>query len=170
MFAFSSRSPAAAQIARRQTFPISHSTRRNFHTLFYKYFENLDFNFNFILNRTCPVSRKILELSKFNIFSHFTHSAYSKRVILTSPCNSSLNSTQVRMNVINFMGKNQTFFQFYSDPSYVIGLFPDLLPVEFRKQLEYPEMVPVLQGKELDLAVLALIKYLTEVNCTLFIC
>ena len=68
------------------------------------------------------------------------------------------------------MGKNQTFFQFYSDPSYVIGLFPDLLPVEFRKQLEYPEMVPVLQGKELDLAVLALIKYLTEVNYTLFVC
>jgi hypothetical protein len=45
----------------------------------------------------------------------------------------------------------------------VIGLFPDLLPVEFRKKVEYPEAVPVLQGRDLDLAVLALIKYLTEV-------
>ncbi len=45
----------------------------------------------------------------------------------------------------------------------MIGLFPDLLPVEFRKKVEYPEAVPVLQGRDLDLAVLALIKYLTEV-------
>ncbi len=45
----------------------------------------------------------------------------------------------------------------------MIGLFPDLLPVEFRKKVEYPETVPVLQGRDLDLAVLALIKYLTEV-------
>lgn len=110
------------------------------------------------------MSRKISELNKYNTFSHFTHSAYSKRVILTSPCNSSLNSTQVRTNVTKLIFKNQNLLNFYSDPSYVIGLFPDLLPVEFRKQLEYPEMVPILQGKELDLAVLALIKYLTEVH------
>ena len=51
----------------------------------------------------------------------------------------------------------------FADPSYVIGLFPDLLPVEFRKKVEYPEAVPILQGRDLDLAVLALIKYLTEV-------
>lgn len=52
---------------------------------------------------------------------------------------------------------------YIADPSYVIGLFPDLLPVEFRKKVEYPETVPILQGRDLDLAVLALIKYLTEV-------
>ena len=50
------------------------------------------------------------------------------------------------------------------DPSHVIGLFPDLLPVDFRKQLEYPEAVAILQGRELEQAVLALIKYLTEVG------
>nr|CAG4643012.1 EOG090X0131 [Ilyocryptus agilis] len=58
----------------------------------------------------------------------------------------------------------QLFFKLNADPSYVIGLFPDLLPVEFRKQLEYPETVPALYGKDLDIAVLALIKYLTEVR------
>ena len=57
----------------------------------------------------------------------------------------------------------------YLDPSYVIGLFPDLLPVKFRQQLDYPETVPILQGKELDLAVLALIKYLTEVSLYYFL-
>jgi len=39
-----------------------------------------------------------------------------------------------------------------------------LLPVDFRKQLEYPEAVAILQGRELEQAVLALIKYLTEVR------
>nr|CAG4646809.1 EOG090X0131 [Megafenestra aurita]SVE92222.1 EOG090X0131 [Megafenestra aurita] len=58
----------------------------------------------------------------------------------------------------------QLFFKLATDPSYVIGLFPDLLPVEFRKKVEYPETVPILQGRDLDLAVLALIKYLTEVR------
>lgn len=29
--------------------------------------------------------------------------------------------------------------------------------------MEYPETIPILQGRDLDLAVLALIKYLTEV-------
>ncbi|EFX65321.1 hypothetical protein DAPPUDRAFT_219389 [Daphnia pulex] len=64
----------------------------------------------------------------------------------------------------NFDESLQLFFKLATDPSYVIGLFPDLLPVEFRKKVEYPEAVPVLQGRDLDLAVLALIKYLTEVR------
>lgn len=55
----------------------------------------------------------------------------------------------------------------FKDPSYVIGLFPDLLPIDFRKQLEYPETIPSLQGRELEQAVLALIKYLTEVSAFL---
>ena len=55
----------------------------------------------------------------------------------------------------------------FIDPSYVIGLFPDLLPMDFRKQLEYPETIPSLQGRELEHAVLALIKYLTEVSSAL---
>nr|CAG4638944.1 EOG090X0131 [Daphnia magna]SVE82916.1 EOG090X0131 [Daphnia magna] len=64
----------------------------------------------------------------------------------------------------NFDESLQLFFKLATDPSYVIGLFPDLLPVEFRKKVEYPETVPILQGRDLDLAVLALIKYLTEVR------
>ena len=38
------------------------------------------------------------------------------------------------------------------------------MPVVYRRQLEYPETVPVLQGRDLEQAVLALIKYLTEVR------
>lgn len=49
------------------------------------------------------------------------------------------------------------------DPTHVIGLYPDLLPSDYRKQLHYPNPLPTLSGAELEKAHLALIDYLTQV-------
>lgn len=45
----------------------------------------------------------------------------------------------------------------------MIGLYPDLLPSDYRKQLHYPNPLPTLSGAELEKAHLALIDYLTQV-------
>ena len=45
----------------------------------------------------------------------------------------------------------------------MIGLFPELLPSEFRKQLEYPAPPPQLTAGELEKGCLALVEYLTQV-------
>lgn len=50
-----------------------------------------------------------------------------------------------------------------ADPTHVIGLYPDLLPSDYRKQLHYPNPLPTLSGAELEKAHLALIDYLTQV-------
>jgi hypothetical protein len=44
----------------------------------------------------------------------------------------------------------------------VIGLYPNLLPQEYRNRLEYPERVPELEGHEVEHGLLALIEYLTQ--------
>uniref|UniRef100_A0A4W5PM26 VPS39 subunit of HOPS complex n=1 Tax=Hucho hucho TaxID=62062 RepID=A0A4W5PM26_9TELE len=49
-----------------------------------------------------------------------------------------------------------------TDPTHVIGLYPDLLPADYRKQLHYPNPLPSLSGAELEKAHLALIDYLTQ--------
>lgn len=51
-----------------------------------------------------------------------------------------------------------------SDPSHVIGLYPGLLPEDFRNKLEYPERVPEIQGVEHEKGLMALIEYLTQVH------
>ena len=51
-----------------------------------------------------------------------------------------------------------------TDPTHVIGLFPDLLPSEFRKTLEYPTPPPPLTASELEKGCLALVEYLTQVG------
>uniref|UniRef100_A0A8C2XZA9 CNH domain-containing protein n=2 Tax=Capra hircus TaxID=9925 RepID=A0A8C2XZA9_CAPHI len=48
------------------------------------------------------------------------------------------------------------------NPTHVMGLYPDLLPTDYRKQLQYPNPLPVLSGAELEKAHLALIDYLTQ--------
>lgn len=53
---------------------------------------------------------------------------------------------------------------FYIDPTHVMGLYPDLLPTDYRKQLQYPNPLPGLSGAELEKAHLALIDYLTQVG------
>lgn len=50
-----------------------------------------------------------------------------------------------------------------ADPTHVIGLYPDLLPSDYRKHLHYPNPLPTLSGAELEKAHLALIDYLTQV-------
>ena len=50
------------------------------------------------------------------------------------------------------------------DPSHVIGLYPNLLPEDFRKQLDYPDALPDLEGAELERGIMSLIDYLTEVS------
>ncbi|KAJ7340060.1 Vam6/Vps39-like protein [Desmophyllum pertusum] len=56
----------------------------------------------------------------------------------------------------------QLFAQLETDPTQVIGLFPELLPSEFRKQLEYPAPPPQLTAGELEKGCLALVEYLTQ--------
>lgn len=51
-----------------------------------------------------------------------------------------------------------------TDPTHVMGLYPDLLPTDYRKQLQYPNPLPSLSGAELEKAHLALIDYLTQVG------
>lgn len=46
----------------------------------------------------------------------------------------------------------------------MIGLYPELLPSDYRRQLHYPNPVPSLSGPELEKAHLALIDYLTQVR------
>lgn len=48
-----------------------------------------------------------------------------------------------------------------------MGLYPDLLPTDYRKQLQYPNPLPGLSGAELEKAHLALIDYLTQVSAPL---
>ncbi|XP_050989196.1 vam6/Vps39-like protein [Labeo rohita] len=56
----------------------------------------------------------------------------------------------------------QVFAKLGTDPTHVIGLYPDLLPSDYRKQLHYPNPLPALSGAELEKAHLALIDYLTQ--------
>ena len=50
-----------------------------------------------------------------------------------------------------------------TDPSHVIGLYPRLLPPNFRNSLVYPSQLPQLNGTEFENSVIELSKYLTEV-------
>ncbi|XP_029683915.1 vam6/Vps39-like protein isoform X2 [Takifugu rubripes] len=56
----------------------------------------------------------------------------------------------------------QVFAKLGTDPTHVIGLYPDLLPSDYRRQLHYPNPLPALSGAELEKAHLALIDYLTQ--------
>ncbi|KAK6306817.1 hypothetical protein J4Q44_G00219650 [Coregonus suidteri] len=56
----------------------------------------------------------------------------------------------------------QVFAKLGTDPTHVIGLYPDLLPTDYRKQLHYPNPLPTLSVAELEKAHLALIDYLTQ--------
>ncbi|GFN97687.1 vam6/vps39-like protein [Plakobranchus ocellatus] len=54
------------------------------------------------------------------------------------------------------------FAKLGTDPSHVIGLYPNLLPQGYRNNLSYPEKVPDLQGSEYERGIMALIEYLTQ--------
>lgn len=63
---------------------------------------------------------------------------------------------------LKFEESMKIFVHLDTDPSHVIGLFPNLLPAEFRKQLEYPESLPNLEGGDLEKGLLALTDYLND--------
>lgn len=50
------------------------------------------------------------------------------------------------------------------DPAQVIGLFPGLLPPDYKRHLHYPSEPPILSGIHFEKALHALIEYLTEVS------
>ncbi|XP_021362075.1 vam6/Vps39-like protein isoform X2 [Mizuhopecten yessoensis] len=54
------------------------------------------------------------------------------------------------------------FVKLGTDPSHVIGLYPNLLPNEYRSQLEYPKRPPELEGGDLEKGLLSLQDYLTQ--------
>ncbi|XP_042910118.1 vam6/Vps39-like protein isoform X1 [Parasteatoda tepidariorum] len=67
----------------------------------------------------------------------------------------------------NFKDAMEQFIKLETDPSHVIGLFPNLLPEEFRSSLEYPDRLPNLQGTELEDGLVALTNYLVEIRSRL---
>ena len=66
--------------------------------------------------------------------------------------------------VLDLEGFDLTVYICFSDPSHVIGLYPNLLPQDYRKQLEYPEKLPDLEGSDLEKGLMALIDYLKDVS------
>ncbi|XP_076052623.1 vacuolar protein sorting 39 [Oratosquilla oratoria] len=56
------------------------------------------------------------------------------------------------------------FFELNTELLYVIGLYPDLVPEEYRSRLQYPSTPPVLLGTDLENALQALIHYLLQVR------
>ncbi|XP_060583141.1 vam6/Vps39-like protein [Ruditapes philippinarum] len=63
---------------------------------------------------------------------------------------------------LKFEESMKLFVNLDTDPSHVIGLYPNLLPAEFKKKLEYPEPLPVLEGSDLEKGLLALTDYLND--------
>ena len=59
------------------------------------------------------------------------------------------------------------FLKLETDPSHVIGFYPDLLPDDFRNKLEYLTPPPVLKGADLEAGIFALTDYLLEVRSCL---
>jgi len=56
------------------------------------------------------------------------------------------------------------FYELEIDPSHVIGLYDGLLPHEYQSKLKYPDTLPILQGRQMENGLLALIEYLTQVR------
>lgn len=54
------------------------------------------------------------------------------------------------------------FTKLSTDPAQVIGLFPDLLPGDYRNKIEYPSTPTELMGAKLEKGLTALIEYLTQ--------
>jgi len=63
-----------------------------------------------------------------------------------------------------FKESMDVFYKLDICPSHVIGLYSGLLPAEFQDKLVYPDSLPVLQGREMENGLLALIEYLTQMR------
>ena len=63
----------------------------------------------------------------------------------------------------NFEDSLEVFYNLDIDPCHVVGLVPSLLPRGHREKIKYPDKLPsTLQGRDLENALLAMIKYLTK--------
>ncbi|ESN93044.1 hypothetical protein HELRODRAFT_165201 [Helobdella robusta] len=62
----------------------------------------------------------------------------------------------------SFKDAMDLFLELHTDPSHVAGLYPNLLPEEFRNQIRYPGDLPVLEGVDIEGGLLCLIEYLTK--------
>lgn len=56
------------------------------------------------------------------------------------------------------------FFLFFIDILFVIGLFHELIPKDFRERLEYPHDIPILESGQLKEAMKQLIHFLRMVS------
>ncbi|XP_053398739.1 vam6/Vps39-like protein [Mercenaria mercenaria] len=54
------------------------------------------------------------------------------------------------------------FTQLETDPSHVIGMYPELLPSKLSNSLVYPEKIPNLHGRDLEKALSELVQYLQK--------
>lgn len=61
----------------------------------------------------------------------------------------------------------EVFLKLKTDPSHVIGLFPELLPHQYWSQLKYPDTLPTLTGRDLENGLIALADFLTQVRYSL---
>jgi hypothetical protein len=63
-----------------------------------------------------------------------------------------------------FKESMEVFYKLDIDASHVIGLYTELLPPEFSNQLQYPDKLPLLQGRDMENGYSALVEYLTSVR------
>ncbi|XP_045614549.1 vam6/Vps39-like protein [Procambarus clarkii] len=56
------------------------------------------------------------------------------------------------------------FFTLNTDLPFVIGMYPDMVPEEYRSRLRYPYPIPALSGADLEQALQALVHFLLEMR------
>jgi hypothetical protein len=118
--------------------------------------------------RMAPVSIQIPQLLKDKQFE--------LAITLTNVCENTVGNKAQRMQKIqmlfafdlfcNFKFKEsmEVFYKLDVDASHVIGLYTELLPHEFRNQLQYPDKLPSFQGRDMENGYSALVEYLTSVR------
>ncbi|XP_071515409.1 vam6/Vps39-like protein [Panulirus ornatus] len=58
----------------------------------------------------------------------------------------------------------ELFFSLNTDLPFVIGMFPDMVPEEYRSRLRYPYPIPVLSGTDLEQALQSLVHFLLQIR------
>lgn len=64
----------------------------------------------------------------------------------------------------NYPEAMKLFFALNTDLPFVIGMYPDMVPEEYRSRLRYPYPIPTLSGTDLEQALQALVHFLLEVR------
>lgn len=124
----------------------------------------------------CIVAQEILQLLLESHYELSLQLAFISEEKEADSCDSAVVSEKQIKNLQafdNFCKKEfqmamQLFLKLQTDPSHVIGLFPDLLPDDYRNRIEYPCKPPELRGQDLEKGIFALIDYLVEVRRQLY--